>query len=158
MFEMFETYGKQITAFIAEAKELLTAMKAEIAALRTENAELKAQVTRIEGAHMLLMEWISDIDDSEASELAAVAEAAAAEASAAAVVAAAAAETVVEETEVTPEPLEEEMQETVPPAHEEHSEIPPGETPPGLTETPVPAGETVPPEEQPLKKSKRTWI
>jgi hypothetical protein len=155
MFEMFESYGKQITAFITQAQGVLTSLETEVKAMRVENSELKAQVTRIEGAHMLLMEWIADIDDSEAQELADAATLAAAESAASAEVAVAAAESAqeiaIEEVEEPPE--EEEMQEAVPPA-EKPAE---GETP-QLPETPVPDEPSVEPEQIPVKKNKRVWI
>jgi hypothetical protein len=156
MFEMFETYGKQITSFINESKTLLEAMRTEIGELRKENAEFKAQITRIEGAHMLLMEWLAEIDEDEAAELATIASDAAAESTAAAEVAVAAAVEVAQTTEETP------VTEVTPPAEETPAEIPaesPVETPPqGLPETPVPEEPASPPEEQPLRKSKRRWI
>lgn len=159
MFEMFESYGKQITAFITQAQGVLTSLETEVKALRTENAELKAQVTRIEGSHMLLMEWLADIDESDAEELTETAEAAAAESIAAAEVAEAAAEVA---TEVAVETVEQEdneviTQEAVPPA-----ELPPAESAEGeahLPEIPVPEEAAAEPESLPVeKKNKRTWI
>lgn len=152
MFEMFETYGKQITAFINESKILLEALRTENASLKTEVSELRAQVTRIEGAHMLLMEWLAEIDESEAQELADIATTAAAESTAAAQVATDAAAEVLEETP----PVEETpVTEVTPPAVEE---TPVEEMPSGLPETPVPEEPAAPPQEEPVRKSKRTWI
>jgi hypothetical protein len=155
MFEMFETYGKQITAFLTEARALLTENKAEVAALRVENKELKEQVTRIEGAHMLLMEWIAQIDDSEAQELADIAEAAAAEAAASAVIAEEAAEVAVEEVVKPTEEIVE--QESIPPAVVEE-EVKPGEEAPHLPETPVPDEPPAEPEQLPVDKKKKRFL
>ena len=162
MFEMFETYGKQITAFLTEARTLLGELKAENAALKTEVAELRAQVTRIEGAHMLLMEWLAEIDDSEAQELADAATLAAEEATAAAATATAAAVVSEEAATVAVEEVtteEEEVQETVPPATsethaEEHKE---GEET-HLPETPVPDEPAAEPQEVQTNKRKRFLI
>lgn len=160
MFEMFETYGKQITAFLSEARTLLLELKTENAALKAEIVLLREQTTRIEGAHLLLMEWLAEIDDSEAQELADVATLAAEEATAAAETAEAAA-IVSEEAatvaveEVTPETEEEAVQETIPPATPET----PSTEGEHLPETPVPEETPAEPETIPTeKKNKRHWI
>lgn len=158
-FAAFDEYGKQITQFIVDAKALLASLETEVKALRVENAEFKAQITRVEGAHLLLMEWLADIDDTEVQEAADVAELAADEAEAAAATAVAAA-TVSEEAavvaveEVTPPSEEIEMQESVPPAADE---TPAGEETP-LPETPVPEEPEVAPEQVPTNKKKRFLI
>jgi cell division septation protein DedD len=153
MFEMFETYGKQITAFIQEAKVLLTELRDENRVLKTEVSELKSQITRIEGSHMLLMEWLAEIDESEAQELADAATLAASEAIAAAAVATEAAAEVIEEVA----PIEETIVETetpAPPAPIEEIPAPVGD----LTETPVPEESPASPEEVPSAKKKRFLI
>jgi hypothetical protein len=158
MFEMFEKYGKQITDFLSEARTLLGNLTTEVAALRAENGELKAQVTRIEGAHMLLMEWLAEIDEEESDEVLDETEEAAETAVAAAEVAVAASETAqaiaVEEVEQNEET--EEVQETVPPAVVEEKKE--GESPESLPETPVPEEPPAEPEEVPVRKQKRSWI
>jgi outer membrane biosynthesis protein TonB len=155
MFEMFEQYGKQITAFLNEARALLNENKTEVQALRVENKELKEQVTRIEGAHLILMEWLADIDASEHEEELEEIEEAADTAVEAAAVAIESAAVAVEEV---PKPSEEtEVQEAVPPAVIEEEE-PKGDEAPHLPETPVPDEPAVEPEPIPASKRKRFFI
>lgn len=160
MFADLDKLGKQVTVFLNEARETLGILKTEVSALREENRQLQEQVTRIEGAHHMLMNWLADIEGGESEESEEVEEAveAAETAEAAAEVAVAAAEEItqtelVEETPVT-EPSS--QGENAPPA----GEIP--VVPAVLPVTPVvPAGEENPAPatvESESKKKQRRWI
>lgn len=151
MFEMFEVYGRQITAFITEAKTLLEAIKVEAAAQRAELAEIRTQATRIEVA--LAAAFTADDEEEIEEEIPPVVETAA-------VVAAEVATEVAEEVAVEAIEGETEViaQETVPPAEE--TPAPASETgTESLPVVPVPDEPIVEPQEIPVeKKNKRHWI
>jgi peptidoglycan hydrolase CwlO-like protein len=156
-FGDLEKSGQQIVAFVNDAKTTLAKLQADM-------TELHAKVDRIEGAHRHIFEWLAEIDEEAATEIAeATAEAAATAAEAAEVATAAAAvvtETAAVETEV-------EESETVSPENtpaQVPAESPAAEAPATesgtLPETPVPAAttDTAPNEEPTIKRSKRNWI
>lgn len=143
MFEMFETYGKQVTAFITEAKTLLEAIKVQNELILTGQRELREQQTRIEVSIAALdiepEEIVDEIVEEVAEEIAPVIEEVA--------------EEVAIEEVSTPEEII--VQETIPPAA---PEVPPTNEPTQLPETPVPEEPIAEPQEIPIVKRKRTWI
>jgi hypothetical protein len=147
MFEMFEVYGRQITAFITEAKTLLEALRIQGEANIQECVEIRTQLTRVEVALAAF-----DIDDDEEEEAPTEIAAEVAEEVATEVAEEIAAEVAVE-TVVEGVP---EVQETIPPAVVEEVPVVEGETP--LPETPVPDEPAAEPEQLPTQKRQRTWI
>lgn len=139
MFEMFETYGKQVTAFITEAKTLLEAIKVQNELILTGQRELREQQTRIEVSIAALDIEPEEIVEEVAEEIAPVIEEVA--------------EEVAIEEVSTPEEII--VQETIPPAA---PEVPPTNEPTQLPETPVPEEPIAEPQEIPIVKRKRTWI
>lgn len=143
MFEMFETYGRQVTAFITEAKTLLEAIKVQNELVLTGQRELREQQTRIEVSIAALdiepEEIAEEIVEEVAEEVAPVIEEVAEE---------------IAIEQVSP-PEEVIVQETVPPAA---PEVPPTTEPTQLPETPVPEEPIAEPQEIPVKTRKRVWI
>jgi hypothetical protein len=148
MFEMFETYGKQITAFISEAKTLLEAIRVENAALKSELSEVRTQLTRVEVAIAALDFDAEEIAEEIAEEV--IEETAVAEETPAPVI--------VEEIPTPEGEIAVIEQESVPPAIEEEKLAPIEEQSSNLPETPVPDEPSVEPEKLPEAKRKRIWI